>query len=296
VLDRLLGQLHDPLFAALPFVCFLLLVEAWALRLGEDRGYKGYDRSDLRANVLTGIGALTISTVMRLAVLVLYTYVYVHLAPWHLPMGHWATWLFLFVAVDLLVYVYHRKAHEIRVVWAGHQVHHSSEYFNSSVALRRKWAQWFEKLVWFPLPLLGVEPKWVFAVHSLHLIYGLFAHTERVNRLPRLIELLFVTPSHHRVHHGTQPEYLDKNYGSILIVWDRMFGTFQVEGVPPIYGLTTQLGTHSLWKIQTNEFLAMVRDLRGATRRKDKLLYVVGPPGWRPADAPLPRPVAMTTR
>ncbi|WP_406218234.1 sterol desaturase family protein [Streptomyces decoyicus] len=282
MLSQILDRLRDPIVFALPAVGLLVAIEMLALRFGDGKDAKGFDARDTRASVLTGLGALVVSTLLRAAALGLYAVVYTYLAPFHLPADAWWTWVVLFFGVEFLLYWYHRSAHMIRIIWAGHQVHHSSEYFNTSTALRRKWAQWFEKLVWLPLPLLGVPPVLVFTMHSFHLIYGLFAHTEKVGRLPRPLEFLFVTPSHHRVHHGTEPEYLDKNFGSILIIWDRMFGTFQPEGRRPTFGLTKQINTYSIWKIQVHEFATMAREIRGADTWRHRLGYLFGRPGWRP--------------
>ncbi|UQU63858.1 sterol desaturase family protein [Couchioplanes caeruleus] len=282
MMDQVLDRLHDPAVYALPAIALLIVVEMIATYVDDDT--KGYDRRDLRANVLTGIGALVVSTLMRTAALAIYAVAYVYIAPWHLDPGAWYTWVLLFFAVDILLYWYHRMAHRVRLMWAGHQVHHSSEYLNISVALRRKWAQWFEKIIWLPLPLLGVPPWMVFTMHSLHLLYGLFVHTEKIDKLPRPIEYFFVTPSHHRVHHGSDPEYLDKNYASTMIIWDRMFGTFQPEIRRPTYGLTTQINTHSIWRIQVHEFAAMIRDVRRARTFRHRLGYIFGPPGWQPTD------------
>ncbi|WP_051908970.1 sterol desaturase family protein [Streptomyces sp. NRRL F-5635] len=284
MLDKVLDRLHDPAVYALPAMALLIVIEMLAIKFSDDEEQTGYDLRDHRTSILTGLGALVSSTVLRSIALALYLLVYEYLAPWHLPTDSWMTWVFLFFGVELLLYVYHRGSHAIRLIWAGHQVHHSSQYFNLSTALRRKWAQWFEKAIWFPLPLLGVHPALVFTMHSVHLLYGLFAHTEKIGKLPRPIEFVFVTPSHHRVHHGTDPEYLDKNFGSILIIWDRMFGTFQPELHRPTYGLTKQLNSYSMWQVQMHEFINMARDVRGARTFKHKLGYVFGPPGWKPAE------------
>jgi sterol desaturase/sphingolipid hydroxylase (fatty acid hydroxylase superfamily) len=168
-------------------------------------------------------------------------------------------------------------------VWATHQAHHSSEYFNFATALRQKWNNSAEILFWLPLPLLGVPPALVFLGFSVSLVYQFFVHTERIDRLWRPVELLFNTPSHHRVHHGSDPEYLDRNYGGILIVWDRVFGSFQPELHRPTYGLTTPVGTYHVLRLQTHEYAAILRDVRRAPGLRDKLGYVFGPPGWRPA-------------
>ncbi|OKH99751.1 C-5 sterol desaturase [Streptomyces sp. CB02923] len=280
--SHLSERLHDPVIYALPVVALIIAVEFIAIRLDRD-DRRRFDARDTRANVLTGLGALAVSSVLRTAALVFYAWLYAYVAPFRLPADAWYTWVVLFFGVDLTIYVYHRMTHRVRMLWAGHQVHHSSQYLNVSVALRRKWAQWFEKLMWLPLPLLGVPPVLVFTMHSVHLLYGLFAHTEKIGKLPKFIEAVFVTPSHHRVHHGSDPEYLDKNYGSILIVWDRMFGTFQPELHRPTYGLTQQIDTHGIWQIQWHEFSRMLRDIRLARTWRDRAGYVFGPPGWRPA-------------
>ena len=159
--------------------------------------------------------------------------------------------MILLLGIDVLYYAYHRIAHRVRVIWATHQAHHSSEYFNFSTALRQKWNNSGEIIMWLPLPFLGIPPWMVFVGFSVSLVYQFFVHTERVGKLWRPIEFIFNTPSHHRVHHGSDAEYLDRNYAGILIIWDRMFGTFAAETHRPTYGLTTPVGTYNIWKLQT---------------------------------------------
>ncbi|MCX4763952.1 sterol desaturase family protein [Streptomyces sp. NBC_01275] len=281
MISEISQRLHDPITYALPAIALIIIVEILVLRYDED-DTRRFDLRDTRASVLTGVGALVVSTVSRSISLLVYAWVYVEVAPFHLPENAWYTWVILFFGVDLTIYGYHRMTHRVRVMWAGHQVHHSSEYLNVAVAVRRKWAQWFEKLMWLPLPLLGVPPVLVFTMQSLHLLYGIFAHTEKIGKCPAFIEAVFVTPSHHRVHHGSDQIYLDKNYGSILIIWDRLFGTFQPELHRPTYGLTTPLSSNSVWHIQIHEFAKMFRDVRRAGSWRHRLGYVFGPPGWKP--------------
>jgi sterol desaturase/sphingolipid hydroxylase (fatty acid hydroxylase superfamily) len=206
-------------------------------------------------------------------------------APWHLSPTRWYTWVIAILGVDLLYYVYHRIAHRVRLIWATHQAHHSSEYFNFATALRQKWNNSGEILLWIPLPLLGLPPWMVFFSWSLNLIYQFWVHTERIDKLPRPFEFVFNTPSHHRVHHGMDKVYLDKNYGGIFIVWDRLFGSFQPELFRPHYGLTKQVDTFNIWNLQTREYVAIARDWRSAGRLRDRLGYVFGPPGWEPRTA-----------
>lgn len=213
-----------------------------------------------------------------------YSALWAYVAPWHLSPRHWCTWVIALVGVDLLFYGYHRIAHRVRLVWATHQAHHSSRYFNFATALRQKWNNSGELLAWAPLPLLGVPPWMVFTGFSISLVYQFWIHTERITTLPRPIEFVFNTPSHHRVHHGMDPEYLDKNYGGILIIWDRMFGTFQPELFRPRYGLTkAPPDTVNIWTLETFEYVAIARDVRSAVRWRDRLGYIFGPPGWEPA-------------
>jgi sterol desaturase/sphingolipid hydroxylase (fatty acid hydroxylase superfamily) len=166
-----------------------------------------------------------------------YVALYVYVAPWHLPAGQWYTWVIAILGVDLPYYFYHRMAHRVRIFWATHQAHHSSQYFNLATALRQKWNISGDVFLRALLPLFGVPPWMVFVSFSINLVYQFFIHTERIGKLWRPIEFVFNTPSHHRVHHGMDQQYLDKNYGGILIPWDRLLGSFAAETSRPHYGL-----------------------------------------------------------
>ena len=284
MIHAILHQVHDPLVAALPVFALFIAIEAVAYMFESDQpsAGRGYSAIDSRTSTAMGFGALTVGLAFRAASLVAYTALYVYIAPWHAPADQWSTWVILFFLVELLWYCYHRISHRVRLVWAAHQAHHSSEYFNFSTALRQKWNQWFEVLIWIPLPLLGMPPALIYAAFSLNLIYQFFTHTERINKLPRPIEFIFNTPSHHRVHHGSDEIYLDRNYGGILILWDRLFGTFQPELHRPKYGLTKPVGTYNVIRLQFHEYVAILRDLREAHGWAGRLGYVFGPPGWQP--------------
>ncbi len=167
--------------------------------------------------------------------------------------------------VDLLWYSYHRSSHRVRLLWAMHQAHHSSVRFNYTTALRQKWNPWGELLFWVPLPLLGVAPWMIFAVFSLNLVYQFWVHTETIPKLWRPVELVFNTPSHHRVHHASDAAYLDRNYGGILIVWDRLFGTFAEEQQRPTYGLTHPVTTFNPFRLQYGELALMLRQVRAGS-------------------------------
>jgi len=289
----LLEPLHDPVTLAIPaFVLFLVLEWVAARTLehvepgpdGRTHPPKGgYEARDARASLSMGLVSIATSAFWKVLALVGYSAIWVYIAPWHLPADAWYTWVILLVGVDLLFYWYHRTAHRVRLVWATHQAHHSSEYFNFATALRQKWNNSGEIIMWLPLPLLGIPPWMVFVGFSVNLVYQFFVHTERVGTLPRPVEFVFNTPSHHRVHHGCDPEYLDRNYAGMFIIWDRMFGTFRPETHRPTYGLTKPVGTYNIWELQAHEYKAIARDWRSATTLRDKLGYAFGPPGWAPA-------------
>ncbi|MDO3639904.1 sterol desaturase family protein [Mycolicibacterium arseniciresistens] len=292
-LDVLPPQMRDPVLFAIPFFLALLIVEWTAARKLEDardgRAPAGaFHSRDAWASISMGLVSIATTGAWKFAALLGYAALYTYVAPWHLPSTQWYTWVIAIVGVDVLFYAYHRIAHRVRLIWATHQAHHSSEYFNFATALRQKWNNSGEILIWIPLPLLGVPPWMVFASFSLNLIYQFWVHTERIGKLWRPFEFVFNTPSHHRVHHGMDAEYLDKNYGGIFILWDRMFGTFQAELFRPHYGLTKPVDTFNIWKLQTREYVAIAADVRTATRWRDRLGYVFGPPGWQPTDRRVP--------
>ncbi|MFA5707004.1 sterol desaturase family protein [Mycolicibacterium sp.] len=280
--------MRDPVLFAIPFFVLLLILEWVAARkleqvpAGTRPPSGGYHRRDAVASVSMGLVSVATMAAWKFLALLGYAALYAYVAPWQLSATQWYTWVIAIVGVDLGFYLYHRMAHRVRLVWATHQAHHSSEYFNFATALRQKWNNSGEILVWLPLPLFGVPPWMVFFAFSLSLIYQFWVHTERIDKLWRPFEFVFNTPSHHRVHHGRDPEYLDKNYGGILILWDRLFGTFQPELFRPNYGLTKPVDTFNIWKLQTHEYAAIARDVRAAPRLRDRLGYVFGPPGWAP--------------
>jgi sterol desaturase/sphingolipid hydroxylase (fatty acid hydroxylase superfamily) len=285
--------MRDPVLFAIPFFLTMLILEWTAARKLEHieaearPGSGAYLTRDAAASISMGLVSVATSAGWKALALLGYAGIYAYLAPWHLPANRWYTWVVAILGVDLLWYTYHRIAHRVRLIWATHQAHHSSEYFNFATALRQKWNNSGEILMWIPLPLLGLPPWMVFFSWSLNLIYQFWVHTERIDRLPRPFEFVFNTPSHHRVHHGMDQEYLDKNYGGILIIWDRLFGTYQPELFRPHYGLTKRVDTFNIWNLQTREYVAIARDWRSARRLRDRLGYVFGPPGWAPRGAGL---------
>ncbi|WP_099243840.1 sterol desaturase family protein [Mycobacterium sp. shizuoka-1] len=286
--------MREPVLFAVPFFLLLLTIEWTAARklerLADDQppAAGSYLARDAWASISMGLVSVATMGAWKFLALLGYAALYAYVAPWHLSATQWYTWVIAIVGVDVLFYAYHRIAHRVRLIWATHQAHHSSRYFNFATALRQKWNNSGEIIMWMPLPLLGVPPWMVFTSFSISLIYQFWIHTERIGKLPRVVEFVFNTPSHHRVHHGMDPEYLDKNYGGILIIWDRLFRTWQPELFRPHYGLTKPVTTFNIWKLETHEYVAIARDVRAATRWRDRLGYIFGPPGWAPTPAPQP--------
>lgn len=299
--------MREPVLFAVPFFLLLLTIEWTAARklehlehsagvASEEVAFDGvaadggrppsgaYKARDAWASISMGLVSVATMGAWKFLALLGYVALYVYVAPWHLSATKWYTWVIALVGVDILFYAYHRTAHRVRLIWATHQAHHSSRYFNFATALRQKWNNSGEIVVWTPLPLLGIPPWMVFTGFSISLVYQFWIHTERIGRLPRPIEFVFNTPSHHRVHHGTDKLYIDKNYGGIFILWDRMFGSFQPEVFRPHYGLTKQVNTFNIWRLQTHEYAAIARDVKRADRWRDRIGYAFGPPGWKPAE------------
>jgi len=193
----------------------------------------------------------------------------------------WWAWIILFLGVDLAFYLFHRASHRVRFLWAIHESHHSSELMNLSVALRQPP---LEPIVDWPffilLAWIGFSSKAILTMYAFNLFYQFFIHTEIVGRLPRLIETVFNTPSHHRVHHGTNPEYIDRNYGGVLIIWDRIFGSFTEERSPARYGVLHPVKSFNPIFVGFHIWLDILRDAWEAKRWGAKLNMIFAPPGW----------------
>ncbi len=181
---------------------------------------------------------------------------------------------------DFLYYWEHRWMHEVRLLWAHHVTHHSSQRYNLSTALRQPWSGVLTHWVFAPMPLLGFGPLMTQKAGELNLLYQYWIHTEAIDKLPPAYERVLNTASHHRVHHGANPQYIDKNYGGILIVWDKLFGTFAPEVRRVKYGLTKNISTYNPLKIAYHEFADLARDVRRSDNWRDRAGFVLRGPGW----------------
>ncbi|MFJ3714955.1 sterol desaturase family protein [Streptomyces sp. NPDC090057] len=266
---------------AIPAFVLLVVVEALSYRFLPDDEERGYELRDTVTSMSMGAGSQVVAVPWKAVTVLVYAALFT-VAPWRLSASSAWTWLVLFFADDLAYYAFHRAHHRVRVLWASHVVHHSSVRFNLSTALRQSWTPMTGLPFWLPLALLGIPPWMILLQQAFSLVYQFFLHTERVDRLWRPVELVFNTPSHHRVHHGSNNEYLDRNYGGVLIVWDRLFGTFEPEGARAVYGLTKNIGTYNPVRVAFHEYTAAWRDVRAARNWRQRAGYLFGPPGWSP--------------
>lgn len=270
---------------AAPIYVGLIVLEIVAIARLHGRGE--YETRDTATSLLMGTGNLVFKVLLASSVLggiaALFALTYQHRL-FEIGFSPLA-FIVCFILDDLSYYWAHRSQHEIRWGWASHVVHHSSQHYNLSTALRQPWFGFLSGYFLFSLPLifLGFHPAMVAFVSSLNLFYQFFIHTEVVGRLPAPIEWLFNTPSHHRVHHGKNPRYLDANYGGVLIIWDRLFGTFVAEddAEPVRYGLVRDIGTFNPFRVAVHEYVAIAQDIgRKGLSLGARLGYLLGRPGW----------------
>ncbi|HEX5312978.1 sterol desaturase family protein [Aquabacterium sp.] len=188
----------------------------------------------------------------------------------------------LYLGVEFCYYWFHRASHRIRWFWAAHVVHHASEHMNFTTAMRQSWLYSFAGnwLFYVPMAWIGFDPRWVLFALSANLAYQFFIHTQWVDRLPAWVEGVFNTPSHHRAHHGRNPQYIDHNYGGTLIVFDRLFGTFVEEDAPVEYGIVRQVHSHNVLWLTVHEWVDMIRDVLQPGPLATRLKHIWAPPEW----------------
>lgn len=287
--------MSDLILYAIPFFILFMGLEFLALRhaahenaeeaaaaTNDGPGAIGYELKDTGTSLSMGLGHVFIAGAWKLVAIAMLAAIYT-VSPFQLSASDWWVWVLLFFADDLAFYAYHRSHHRIRLFWASHVVHHSSEHYNLSTALRQDWSPFTGSMFWMPLGLF-FEPWMIVLAMSWNLLYQFTLHTETIDKLPRPIEFIFNTPSHHRVHHGSQEQYLDRNYAGILIIWDRMFGSFEPEGERVRYGLTTNIETFHPVKVAYGEFASIWRDVKSTGSWRHRLSYAFRGPGWKPEE------------
>lgn len=273
---------------ALPVFAALMLAEAALTAL---QGRPVYEWRDFGASMSQLAMNIGVKLGFDLLILGLHLYLY-QFRLFDLGQGPWQ-WLLTLLVLDFFFYWYHRASHRSRFLWCAHVVHHSSERMNFGTALRQSPTGPFTRaLFYWPLPLLGFHPLVIASAGAVATIYGFWTHTETIRQLPRPIEYLFVTPSHHRAHHGSNPEYVDRNYANLLIIWDRLFGTFAPEQAPVRYGLINNINTFNPLRIAFAEWLSLLRASARCRTPKQLTQLWLQAPGWR---GPQVDPVSANT-
>jgi sterol desaturase/sphingolipid hydroxylase (fatty acid hydroxylase superfamily) len=238
-----------------------------------------YEVKDTAASLTMGVGNLIVNLLAKAVQFSLFDMLH-RFAIFHIGRQWWA-WVLVFLADDFAYYWYHRISHKSRFFWASHVVHHSSQRYNLTTALRQTWTGSFMGFIfWMWMPIAGFPPAMIMTVGAVSLLYQFWIHTGLVRTLG-LFELFLNTPSHHRVHHASNPKYIDRNHGGTLILWDRLFGTYEAEDPAdaPRFGLTKNIDTYNPVRIAFHEWVDMWRDVRSAPGWRDKILSVFGNPG-----------------
>lgn len=257
--------------AAIPMISLVAL--EWILTFIKKKDY--YDSLDTISATVIGLVNVAMSAALKFATFGVILFFY-NLVPWSIganwtedPLSYWWAFLLCIVCIDFCRYWAHRIAHENRFWWATHVTHHNSEKYNWSVSFRLGWTQHIKIIFFVPVALMGFDPVLFFICHQIEVLYQFWIHTEYIRKLPRPIEYIFTTPSHHRVHHARNSHYLDKNYGSTFIIWDRMFGTFQPEGVQADYGITKPVNSYNPITLNFHVWVDIVRDIRNSRSFKE---------------------------
>jgi len=264
----------DIILYSLPFVIFFTLLE-FIISWYQNR--HTFETKETLGSILVGIGNFFINALLKIILIYGAVLIY-NLVPWRMSL-HWLTLIPCYILFDFCSYWSHRVSHFNRFFWASHVVHHSGEHYNLTVSFRQSWVQHFKLLFFLPLAFVGFHPIVFFVTNQLAVLYQFWVHTEYIGKLHPIIEYIFATPSNHRVHHGSNEKYIDKNFAATFIIWDRIFNTYQEEDEKPVYGLTSPIKS-KLNPVYLNfhEYYDIFKDVLKARGLKRKLYYLFGKP------------------
>ncbi len=264
----------DLIVYAIPVMAFFTFLEIGYSWYTNKQNYR---TKETLGSTIVGFGNVFISLLLKVALIYACVYIY-NLVPWRMSLNWW-TLIPCYLLFDLSSYWSHRISHAQRFFWATHVVHHSAENYNLTVSFRLSWVQNLKIIFFLPLAFIGFHPIIFFVANQIGVLFQFWVHTEYIGKLHPAIEYIFATPSNHRVHHGSQDKYLDKNFAATFIFWDRLFGTYQLEQEKPNYGLTTKIGNRmNPVFLNFHEYYDMVADVKKAKGLKLKLFYVFGSP------------------
>lgn len=269
----------DPTVIAIPVYFLLIGLELIAHRY---QSIKSYRLNDAITNINCGVTSQVTGAFLKVFTIGFYTFIFSEFRFMSIE-NSTLTWVVAFIAYDFFYYWAHRMSHEVNLFWGGHSVHHQSEEYNLSVALRQSSTQTIWTFLFYtPMALVGFDPLILLSVSGFNLLYQFWIHTESIDKLPKWFEAVFNTPSHHRVHHARNPKYIDKNHGGTFIVWDRLFGTFKEEEEKPTYGITKNLNSWNPVWANISHYSEMMKEIKVIPTYGDKIKYLFNKPGWLP--------------
>jgi sterol desaturase/sphingolipid hydroxylase (fatty acid hydroxylase superfamily) len=273
-----IASVHDDspnlIVYSIPFMFFFVILE-YFISKKQHKGY--YDNKETIGSTLVGLGNVGIGVLLKTILLGVFVVIY-NLVPWKMTFNWW-TFLPCYIIFDFCSYWAHRISHHTRFFWATHVTHHSGENYNLTVSFRLSWVQYFKIIFFMPVALFGFHPVIIFITNQVAILFQFWVHTEYIRKTHPIIEYLFATPSNHRVHHGSQEQYINRNFGATFIIWDRMFGTYQPEVENVKYGITHELESKAdPFYLNFHEYFDIVRDFRQARGLKEKLFMIFGDP------------------
>jgi len=282
----------NPVILSIPIYFALIAIE-WTYDLITKKGI--YRIADAYANITNGIFEQITGVFIKISTIGLYVLIFDNFHKLDIPTT-WPYLILMWIAIDFSYYWAHRWSHTINLFWIGHIVHHQSEDYNFSVALRQGALQKvFTSWVYLPMAFLGFDPTWFVIIGALNTVYQFWIHTEQINKM-KWFGIIFNTPSHHRVHHGRNPKYIDKNHAGSLIIWDKMFGTFQAEEETPVYGITKPTEHWDPVSSHLQPIIDMVKDIMSVKGVKNKVAILYQAPGWLPKENGGPRKVPEVSK
>lgn len=257
-------------------VMFLFVLLEYFISYRQNKGY--YSKKETIGSIIVGIGNVLISTWIKVLLFTSAIWIY-NLVPWRMELNWW-TFIPCYILFDFCSYWAHRISHGQRFWWATHVTHHSGEHYNLTVSFRLSWVQYFKVIFMLPVAFMGFHPIIFFVTNQIAILFQFWVHTEFIRKLPRFVEYIFATPSNHRVHHGSQEKYIDKNFGATFIFWDRLFGTYQKEEEQAIYGVTQNIDQKANpIHINFHEYVDIIKDVRSANTWRERFFFVFGSPG-----------------
>ena len=273
-IDTVQRSTPDIIVYAAPFMFFFVLMEYIVSRVQNRNLYEG---KEMLGSTLVGLGNVAIGFFIKTTLFYLFILVY-NLLPWRMELRWW-TFIPCYIILDFCSYWAHRISHHVRVLWGTHVTHHSGEHYNLTVSFRLSWVQYVKIIFFLPVALAGFHPVIIFITNQVAVLFQFWVHTEYIRTLHPIVEYVFATPSNHRVHHGSQEKYINKNFGATFIIWDRLFGTYQAEEEKVVYGITHDIERkYDPIHINFHEYVDILRDLKETNTWRERLFFIFGDP------------------